>query len=112
MNRKLVLAAASLAISAAALILVSGHTTVAAVPVRYLALGDSYTIGESVASSERWPAQLVESLRAHKVAVADPEIIAKTGWTTDELSTAIDAARPQGPYALVTLLIGVNHQYL
>lgn len=78
---------------------------------RFLALGDSYTIGESVAVSDRWPNQLARTLRAKGIAIADPEIIAKTGWTTDELSSAIDTAKPQGPYALVTLLIGVNNQY-
>jgi lysophospholipase L1-like esterase len=78
---------------------------------RVLALGDSYTIGESVAVADRWPNQLARALPAKGIAVADPEIIAKTGWTTDELSSAIDAAKPRGPYALVTLLIGVNNQY-
>lgn len=80
-------------------------------PPRFLALGDSYTIGESVAVAGRWPNQLARVLRAKGIAVAEPEIIAKTGWTTDELSFAIDAAKPRGPYALVTLLIGVNNQY-
>lgn len=78
---------------------------------RFLALGDSYTIGESVGAGDRWPNQLVRSLRQKGINVADPEIIARTGWTTDELSRAIDAAQPQGPYDLVTLLIGVNNQY-
>ncbi|HYI08435.1 MAG TPA: SGNH/GDSL hydrolase family protein [Thermoanaerobaculia bacterium] len=73
---------------------------------RYLALGDSYTIGESVPPAERFPHQL-----ARELGIADPQIIAKTGWTTDELNAAIDAAQPQGPYDLVTLLIGVNNQY-
>jgi lysophospholipase L1-like esterase len=81
------------------------------VPSRFLALGDSYTIGESVAVADRWPTQLAVQLRKDGVEMADPEIIAKTGWTTDELSSAIDAAKPKGPYALVTLLIGVNNQY-
>lgn len=80
-------------------------------PARVLALGDSYTIGESVAVADRWPNQLARALRARRVSVAEPEIIAKTGWTTDELSAAIDKADPHGPYALVTLLIGVNNQY-
>jgi lysophospholipase L1-like esterase len=80
-------------------------------PSRFLALGDSYTIGESVAVADRWPNQLAQALRAKEMSIADPEIIAKTGWTTDELSAAIDAAKPHGPYALVTLLIGVNNQY-
>lgn len=73
---------------------------------RYLALGDSYTIGESVAESERWPNQLARALK-----IAQPQIIAKTGWTTDELNAAIDAADPKGTFDLVTLLIGVNNQY-
>jgi lysophospholipase L1-like esterase len=79
--------------------------------VRYLALGDSYTIGEGVAPEERWPAQLVGLLRGRGLEVADPEIVATTGWTTDELDAGIDAAAPRGPYALVSLLIGVNNQY-
>jgi len=78
---------------------------------RFLALGDSYTIGESVAVADRWPNQLARTLRSRGLAIADPEIIAKTGWTTDELSSAIDAANPHGSYSLVTLLIGVNNQY-
>ena len=79
--------------------------------LRYLALGDSYTIGEGVSETERWPVQLADLLRARGVDVATPEIVAVTGWTTDELSAGIDAADPRGPYALVSLLIGVNNQY-
>jgi lysophospholipase L1-like esterase len=79
--------------------------------MRILCLGDSYTIGESVAASERWPVQLVHALRAGGRQVEDAEMIAQTGWTTDELDQAIDQAKPQGPYDLVTLLIGVNNQY-
>jgi lysophospholipase L1-like esterase len=79
--------------------------------LRFLALGDSYTIGESVAESQRWPVQLAEKLRASGIDMSDPQIIARTGWTTDELSAAIDAANPQGPYDLVGLLIGVNNQF-
>lgn len=78
---------------------------------RILCLGDSYTIGESVAPTERWPVQLALRLREQGVPVSDPEIIAQTGWTTDELNGAIDEAKPKGPYDLVTLLIGVNNQY-
>ncbi|MBC8106730.1 MAG: SGNH/GDSL hydrolase family protein [Anaerolineae bacterium] len=78
----------------------------------FLALGDSYTIGESVPESARWPVQLAGMLRKDKVDVGDPIIIAKTGWTTDELSAAIDAAKIDGKeFDLVTLLIGVNNQY-
>lgn len=78
---------------------------------RILSLGDSYTIGEAVEPSGRWPVQLAGMLRANGVEVRDPEIIARTGWTTDELSSAIDERNPTGPYDLVTLLIGVNNQY-
>lgn len=74
-------------------------------------MGDSYTVGESVAAEWCWPNQLVRALRARGLDLADPEIIAKTGWTTDELNTAIDQASPRGSYQLVTLLIGVNDQY-
>ena len=80
-------------------------------PLRALALGDSYTIGEGVAPTERWPVQIATALRAEDTALADPEIIAVTGWTTDELDAGIDAAGPSGPFHLVTLLIGVNDQY-
>ena len=79
--------------------------------LRYLALGDSYTIGESVAVDERWPVQLVAALRGQGIVIADPEIVAKTGWTTAELAEGIAQAQPEGPYDLVSLLIGVNNQY-
>lgn len=79
--------------------------------MRFLALGDSYTIGEGVAEGERWPVRLAALLRERGVQIGDPQIIARTGWTTDELNAAIDDADPRGPYALVTLLIGVNNQY-
>ena len=78
---------------------------------RVLALGDSYTIGEGVAESARWPVQLTALLRTEGHALAEPEIIATTGWTTDELQAGIDAAAPSGPFALVSLGIGVNNQY-
>ena len=80
-------------------------------PVRVLALGDSYTIGEGNKSADRWPNQLAETLRADGLDVEPPLIIARTGWTVDELDAGIDAADPQGPFDLVTLLIGVNDQY-
>jgi lysophospholipase L1-like esterase len=79
--------------------------------LRLLALGDSYTIGEAVAAEERWPVRVAAILRARGLAAADPVIVAKTGWTTDELSIGIDAAAPSGPFDVVTLLIGVNNQY-
>lgn len=83
----------------------------------FLALGDSYTIGEAVAEEGRWPVQLAGLLRERGAAVSIAAIIARTGWTTDELAAAIDDARRtdaplgDGPHALVSLLIGVNDQY-
>ena len=79
--------------------------------LRYLALGDSYTIGEGVAPAEGWPQQLTALLRAEGTDLAEPEIIATTGWTTGELAAALDERDPNGPYNLVTLLVGVNDQY-
>jgi lysophospholipase L1-like esterase len=81
------------------------------VPMRFLALGDSYTIGEGVAAADRWPVQLARLMRAEGITLEDPIIIATTGWTTDELADAIARKNPQGPYDLVSLLIGVNNQY-
>lgn len=83
----------------------------AATSTSYLALGDSYTIGEGVPQAGTWPFQLAAALRARGIVLDDPQVIATTGWTTDELAAAIDAEAPQGPYALVSLLIGVNNQY-
>ncbi|WP_028916646.1 GDSL-type esterase/lipase family protein [Pseudoxanthomonas sp. J35] len=81
----------------------------------FLALGDSYTIGEGVAPEGRWPVQLAAALRAEGFAIGEPRIIATTGWTTDELDAGIDAAHAQAPvagdHALVSLLAGVNNQY-
>jgi lysophospholipase L1-like esterase len=77
---------------------------------RYLALGDSYTIGQSVAAKDRWPNQLAKSLAAEGINV-DVTFIARTGWTVDELRNGIQANPPDGTYDLVTLLIGVNDQF-
>ncbi len=83
----------------------------AAEPLRYLALGDSYTIGEAVAAGDRWPTTLVRRLRRSGTVIGDPQIIAVTGWTTDELALAMDAAQLRPAFDLVTLQIGVNNQY-
>jgi lysophospholipase L1-like esterase len=78
----------------------------------YLALGDSYTIGESVLPSQNFPAQLVGKLETSgELKCSALKIIAKTGWTTDELQKGILRAKPKKDYGLVSLLIGVNNQY-
>ncbi|MGB4845388.1 MAG: GDSL-type esterase/lipase family protein [Ferruginibacter sp.] len=77
----------------------------------YLALGDSYTIGEQVPFAENFPNQVVQLLRKAGFAFYASEIIAKTGWTTDELSNAIESTATLENYDIVSLLIGVNNQY-
>ncbi|WP_304235455.1 SGNH/GDSL hydrolase family protein [Jiulongibacter sediminis] len=79
--------------------------------LRYLALGDSYTIGERVSEEKRWPIQLAAKLQPDGFDIAKPQIIARTGWTTDELDRGINQANPTGEFDLVSLLIGVNNQY-
>jgi len=78
--------------------------------LRFLALGDSYTIGERVSAKHRWPNQLAKLLEAEAIQT-EVTIIARTGWTVDELWEGIQANPPEGTYDLVTLLIGVNDQY-
>ena len=80
-------------------------------PIKYLALGDSYTIGESVTEPERWPNQLVDSLAKKGIQLGKPTIIATTGWRTDDLRNAMTKAHLKNEYELVSLLIGVNNQY-
>lgn len=76
-----------------------------------LALGDSYTIGEQVSSKDNFPHQTVALLKQQHFDVADPVIIATTGWTTDELAASIREHNIQETFSFVTLLIGVNNQY-
>lgn len=83
----------------------------AAPGLRYLALGDSYTCGEKVAEGDRFPNLLSKRLRAKGFEMRSPQIIAHTGWTTADLAAALAQAGPQGPFDLVTLLVGVNNQY-
>ncbi|WP_235005251.1 SGNH/GDSL hydrolase family protein [Pedobacter nyackensis] len=79
--------------------------------ISYLALGDSYTIGESVPLESNFPYQLSAKLNNNGLDVAKPHIIAVTGWTTSELQAAIKAESLKQKFGLVTLLIGVNNQY-
>lgn len=78
---------------------------------KFLALGDSYTIGESVSENERWPVQLAKKLREKGQSIGEPLIIATTGWRTDDLMNAVNKAHLKNEYDLVSLLIGVNNQY-
>ena len=80
-------------------------------PLTYLALGDSYTIGEAVEQKQSFPYELANRLKTADLNVSAPQIIARTGWTTDELQAAIKAAKITGTFNFVTLLIGVNNQY-
>ena len=78
----------------------------------YLALGDSYTIGESVAPEDRYPAQVMRALCAEGYSCGEqPDIIATTGWTTGDLLRAMTMNKPAAGYQAVSLLIGVNNQY-
>ncbi len=79
--------------------------------ITYLALGDSYTFGQGVSLSQTFPYQLASLLRLNNYIVADPMLIARTGWTTGQLSDAIAAAALKQKFTIVTLLIGVNNQY-
>lgn len=80
-------------------------------PLRFLALGDSYTIGEAVPEQGRWPVQLAKALSNKGIPCEEPVIIATTGWRTDQLKAAIDQANFNQTFDIVSLLIGVNNQY-
>ncbi|SNR23620.1 SGNH/GDSL hydrolase family protein [Flavobacterium sp. ov086] len=80
--------------------------------INYLALGDSYTIGQSVCETCRYPEQLKASLKAiYPQTNFSLKVIAQTGWTTSDLISAINSVNPDSNYDLVSLLIGVNNQY-
>lgn len=85
--------------------------TIAQNRLTYLALGDSYTVGEGITEEDNWPNQLVRSLRKLRLDFKDPQIVAKTGWTTDELDKAITLAGINRTFDMVSLSIGVNNQY-
>lgn len=92
--------------------ILKGQTLQVQSPVRYLALGDSYTIGQSVSVNQRWPVQLIDSLALRGIVIDTLRIIATTGWRTDNLINAITNQNlQQQHYNLVSLLIGVNNQY-
>ena len=93
------------------LFLTIGSIMLQAQTKKFLALGDSYTIGEAVDEDRRWPVQLAAALRQQGLDYADPKIIATTGWRTDDLKEAIEKENPAHDYDLVSLLIGVNNQY-
>ena len=99
----------------AILLLLSTHTMAQKLlipeKVRFLALGDSYTIGESVTVDERWPMQLMDSLHRRGLDCLKPNIIATTGWRTDDLDHAMRKAKLKPDYNLVSLLIGVNNYF-
>jgi len=107
----LVAAVAASAPGAASSTAAGGSSDARTRPATFLALGDSYTIGQGVTPEERWPERLVASLAARGMAVAPPRVIARTGWTTADLERALAPERPAGPFDLVSLMIGVNDQF-
>jgi lysophospholipase L1-like esterase len=81
------------------------------VSLSFLALGDSYTVGEGVTERDGWPSRLVARLRITGTGIDDPRVIARTGWTTDEILAAVREERVTDQFDLVTLLAGVNDQF-
>ena len=78
---------------------------------KFLALGDSYTIGQSVEVNERWPVQFLKELKATTNVIDTLQIIAQTGWRVDQLKEAMNSSDLEPPYGIVSLLIGVNNQF-
>jgi lysophospholipase L1-like esterase len=93
------------------LLFLSSTRTSDMMSIKFLALGDSYTIGESVPENERWPELLAAAIRSRGKEIEKPRIIATTGWRTDQLKKAIEEEHLKNEYGLVSLLIGVNNQY-
>ena len=101
----------SIGLIALLILLLNMETSAQKKQISYLALGDSYTIGEGLPLEESFPNQLAKMIRAKGIEVVGPDIVAKTGWTTSELKDGIAAAKLNEQYDWVTLLIGVNNQY-
>jgi lysophospholipase L1-like esterase len=80
-------------------------------PLRYLALGDSYTIGTAIDQENSYPNQLADTLISKGIEIETPQIIATNGWTTTDLKEGIQEAQPDSNFDMVSLLIGVNNQY-
>ena len=78
---------------------------------KFLALGDSYTIGASVAVNERWPVQFLNELKLYTSAIDTLQIIATSGWRVDQLKNGMNNSNLEPPYGLISLLIGVNNQF-
>lgn len=119
MNRKIVLLSVGVVLCVAAIVLQSFRAKTPIFSFKskdrhmysYLALGDSYTIGEQVPAKENFPHQATDLLRKKHIDIAEPVIIATTGWTTDELAASISEHNIQETFSVVSLLIGVNNQY-
>jgi lysophospholipase L1-like esterase len=92
-------------------VLIQNNAYMQTTTYKYLALGDSYTIGEKVEEKDNFPNQTAEILNHKKKRFESPAIIAKTGWTTDELQDKLAQTRLAIPFDIVSLLIGVNNQY-
>ncbi|MEO8034749.1 MAG: SGNH/GDSL hydrolase family protein [Acidobacteriota bacterium] len=105
------LVAALLLLSCSSSVRVTDPNSVQPPSTRYLAIGDSYTIGQSVPAIDSFPVQFAAALRASGSDVGQPKIIARTGWTTAEIAEAVERDGVRGPFQLVTLLAGVNDQY-
>jgi lysophospholipase L1-like esterase len=93
-----------------AALLAVGAASASAAP-RFLALGDSYTVGTGVEEKKRWVNELVRLVRDAKMEISDPQVLAKAGWSTGDLLAGIEREKPEGPYALVTVMVGVNNQF-
>lgn len=100
-----------LALTSACTSKIDATQTVDSEPIRYLALGDSYTIGTGINEENNYPNQLTDSLNARAYTFDTTAVIATNGWTTSDLKNGIEESQPDTNFDLVSLLIGVNNQY-